>query len=248
MKGNKINKLLWVVYLALLAVLLPHTAWAFSLFEPEGLRGSVTAWCAAFAFEAAIAALTHKLARHIESVRSGKRRFARRYLNAYASGLLIAVGVSTLANLAHAVEFGQTLTIYGSGSALTAVYSLAFGAILPAVSLLFARVLSNVQESEVDVDPALDKANETIRQLRSEARDVRAELAASEQRVAQVELKFGQVAGLFADGARERIKAVRDLWPDEPQAFWAKAARCAPSTVSEIVRSGNGRGGHAEDA
>lgn len=74
MKATQLNtdKILWLVYLALLAVLLPHTAWAFSNFEPQragvlGIHwGSVTAWAAAFAFEAAIATLTHKLARHIE--------------------------------------------------------------------------------------------------------------------------------------------------------------------------------------
>jgi hypothetical protein len=70
--SNWPNTLLWVIYLALLAVLLPHTAWAFSRFEPQtagwlGIPwGIVTAWAAAFAFEAAIAALTHRLARRIE--------------------------------------------------------------------------------------------------------------------------------------------------------------------------------------
>ena len=37
-----INPLLWVIYLALLAVLLPHTAWAFAVFEPDGQR--LVAW------------------------------------------------------------------------------------------------------------------------------------------------------------------------------------------------------------
>jgi hypothetical protein len=65
------SRMLWIIYLALLAVLLPHTAWAFARFEspsPGWLGvswGIVTAWAAAFAFEAAIAALTHKLAGRI---------------------------------------------------------------------------------------------------------------------------------------------------------------------------------------
>ena len=65
------SKMLWIIYLALLAVLLPHTAWAFARFESPSAGwlgvswGIVTAWAAAFAFEAAIAALTHKLARRI---------------------------------------------------------------------------------------------------------------------------------------------------------------------------------------
>ncbi|MDX1614563.1 MAG: hypothetical protein R3300_09650 [Candidatus Promineifilaceae bacterium] len=67
------NRLLWVIYLSLLAVLLPHTVSAFGHFESSasvwlGVRwGLVSAWAAAFAFEAAIATLTHKLARRIET-------------------------------------------------------------------------------------------------------------------------------------------------------------------------------------
>jgi hypothetical protein len=62
---NWSNMLLWAIYLALLVVLLPHTAWAFGRFESPAVGwlnirwGMVTAGAAAFAFEAAIAALTH---------------------------------------------------------------------------------------------------------------------------------------------------------------------------------------------
>lgn len=75
---NRSNILFWTIYLALLAVLLPHTAWAFAHFEPrdaswQGVSwGMVTAWAAAFAFEAAIAALTHKIAKHIDSTLHGR--------------------------------------------------------------------------------------------------------------------------------------------------------------------------------
>jgi hypothetical protein len=44
-----VNRILWAVYLSLLGVLLPHTAWT-----------------AAFAFEASIAVLIHKLSGHID--------------------------------------------------------------------------------------------------------------------------------------------------------------------------------------
>jgi hypothetical protein len=107
--SNWSNTFLWVIYLALLAVLLPHTAWAFSRFEPQtdgwlSVRwGLITAWAAAFAFEAAIAALTHKLANRIQMTprytagRVWLRRFVYQYINAYAAGLLVALGVSALA-------------------------------------------------------------------------------------------------------------------------------------------------------
>lgn len=100
---NWSNILLWAIYLAFLAVLLPHTTRAFARFEPPTVGwlgvpwGVVTAWGAAFAFEAAIAALTHKLATHIESTprytagRVWLRRLSHQYLNAYAAGLLVAV-------------------------------------------------------------------------------------------------------------------------------------------------------------
>lgn len=35
---NWSNALLWAIYLSLLAVLLPHTAWAFARFEPWGVQ------------------------------------------------------------------------------------------------------------------------------------------------------------------------------------------------------------------
>ena len=156
MKDNWTNKILWGVYLCLLGVLLPHTAWAFSTFEPrDAWWGKTTAWLGALAFESAIAVLTHKLAKHIEATRRGRRLFIRRYLNAYSFGLLVAIGVSMLANLSHAVEFGGSMAIFANSSALPALYSVAFGAILPVVSLLFARVLSNVVDAEGEPDPDL---------------------------------------------------------------------------------------------
>lgn len=55
--SNWSSKMLWIIYLALLAVLLPHTAWAFARFESPAAGwlgvswGTVTAWAAAFAFK-----------------------------------------------------------------------------------------------------------------------------------------------------------------------------------------------------
>src|SRR3990167_670539 len=94
-KHNWSNILLWVVYLSLLAVLLPHTSWAFSVLEPEKYKWA--SWAAAITFEAGIAVLTHKLAKHIESLpkcKDSKTRFKRRYLNVYSYGLLGSVFVS----------------------------------------------------------------------------------------------------------------------------------------------------------
>ncbi len=152
---NWSNFLLWAIYLALLVVLLPHTAWAFDRFESPTVGwlniqwGMVTAWAAAFAFESAIAALTHRLAKHIESTlryaagRVWLRRISYQYLNAFSAGLLVAVGVSVLTNFGHAVEYGQEFAIFGRYNVPPLLYSLAFGGILPLVSLMFARILAN---------------------------------------------------------------------------------------------------------
>jgi hypothetical protein len=169
--------ILWVFYLALLAVLLPHTAWAFARFEPPssgwlGISwGQVTAWAAAFAFEAAIAALTHRLAQRIEitpNYTGGRvllRRLSYQYLNAYAGGLLVALGVSALANFAHAVEYGQDFAIFSSYQVPPLLYSVTFGGILPLVSLLFARILGDTTDAEDQPDPKLIRAKQVIGEL-----------------------------------------------------------------------------------
>jgi len=70
-KTSTTTYILWIVFIGLLLVLLPHTAWLFRQFEApysgDGIDwGWITAGAGAFAFEAAIAVLTHKLAKHFE--------------------------------------------------------------------------------------------------------------------------------------------------------------------------------------
>ena len=99
--------------------------------------GIVTAWAVAFAFEAAITALTHQLAKSIETTprysagHVALRRFSYQYLNGYAAGLSVALGVSGLANFAHAVEYGRAFAIFGRYSIPRLRYSVTFGGILP---------------------------------------------------------------------------------------------------------------------
>ena len=59
-----VKTLLWLIYLMLLAVLLPHTAWAFKHFEVAG--NGWLAWALAFVFEAAVFAFTHNIIDRIE--------------------------------------------------------------------------------------------------------------------------------------------------------------------------------------
>lgn len=246
MKLFSVNRILWAVYLSLLGVLLPHTAWAFHNFEPENQAGkiSLVAWTAAFAFEASIAALMHKLSGHID--RTPRRlstwaKFRYRYLNAYSLGLLAAIAVSSLANLAHAVEFGRPMAIFAAWKISFNTYAFAFGAVLPLVSLVFARVLSNVVETEADEDPELVQAKKTIADLRRQLKESEAKARAAEEAREQVEARYvsggGALMKIVSEDKRERILAVHHLWPRLPGSALAIIADASPSYVSEVLKS-----------
>jgi len=256
---NWSNTLLWVIYLALLLVLLPHTAWAFGRFESPAAGwlsiqwGTVTAWAAAFAFEAAIAALAHKLATHIESTpryttgRVWLRRISYQYLNAFSAGLVVAVGVSVLANFGHAVEYGQEFAtpaqgrycVFGRYNVPPLLYLLASGGILPLVSLMFARILANTAETEAQANPELTKAKQTIKELHSELQMAEGYLANAEYWASAAEQRFGVagnlVARLFAEEVRQRILAAAEHWPELPASSIAIITSASPGYVSEVL-------------
>jgi F0F1-type ATP synthase membrane subunit b/b' len=196
---KKTTILIYAVYFSLLATMLPHTAWAFGMFEQPGLAGAIVSWCAALTFEGGLAVLTYKLAKHIETAPKKLnpwRKFAYRYLNSYSFGMGFCMCVSSLANLAHAVEFGTELAIFVKFNIPFAVYALAFGGVLPLVSLMFARVLSNVteeDETESATNPELEKANTEAKEAKRQLRDATAALQAAE--------------GLAAKAEQARVKA-----------------------------------------
>lgn len=258
---NITTKLLWAVFVALLLVLLPHTAWLFSSFEPaDGWRiggYSAVAWAAAFAFESAIAVLVHKLAEHWErtprrlanpkTIQLHLERFAYRWMNEYMAGLFAATCVSALANLAHAVEYGQALAIFATWGIPAAIYQICFGGVLPLVSLLFARVLSNESATEDAPDPALEEAKRLLAELRSQLRSIEAQLRSTEAHLADSEaarqaaeerfLAAGDLfARLFAQEKRQRILAARQQWPRLTAAAIAVVTGCSPSYVSDTLK------------
>lgn len=246
-----INRLLWGIYILLLMVLLPHTAWMFARGESTeaGLLsitwGVVTAWAAATVFELVIAAMTHKLSKHISQIpkyTNEWKRFKARYVNAYGAGLLLAWVVSTYANLAHAVEFGQPIKIFDSWGWPVWSYSVAFGAILPTASLLFAWVLSSVIEqdhAEGQVNPELEKAKADIRDLRERLRSAEVERTAAEQRANEAETRFAAAGDMFAmlmsSQKRERVLFARQRWPELPQSAIAIITETSPARVSEVL-------------
>lgn len=262
----------WAVFIALLAALLPHTAWAFRQYEPidsQILIGSFTwanliSYVLAFAFEAAIAVLTHKLAKHFEVTKEVKKQiknadgtfskvtdewltFKARYVNSFMFGLIITTCVSGMANLAHAVQFGQALTIFTRLGINPNLYSFAFGGVLPLVSLTFANVLSNVTEDEAAPNPEMEEAKKTILSIRQQLRDTESKLRDAEARVKAAEEKtraaedrfaaLGDVVKyLFGEDKRQRIVISRKQWPQLPGAAIAIIAGASPAYVSEVLR------------
>lgn len=231
-----VNRFLWIIYIALLGVLLPHTAWVFGQFEPQGWAW--VGWVAAFAFEAAIAALTWRLKQLIEATpnfRAGiiwLRRLQYRYLNPYGIGLLAALIISVLANWAHAVEFGQSFRIFTDYSVSPTIFSVAFGAILPIISLLFVRVLAEAGDTEGEANEELVEAKQTVKQLRGELRDSESARTTAEERFGAI---GDLVARLFAEEKRQRILAAKQQWPALPSGSIAIIAESSPSYVSEVL-------------
>jgi hypothetical protein len=231
--------ILWAIYIALLLVLFPHTAWAFRQFEPEGW--GFVGWVAAFAFEAAIAAFTWRLKRLIETTpnyRAGHiwlRRFHYRYMNFYSFGLLAALIISAVANWAHAVEFGQPFAVFAQYSVRPVVFSVGFGAILPAISLLFARVLAEAQDTEQETNQEMIEAKQTIKELRKQVRDAEEARTLAEERFGAI---GDLVARLFAEEKRQRILAAKQRWPALPAGSIAIITESSQSYVSEVLKEG----------
>jgi hypothetical protein len=228
----------WAIYLALLGVLLPHTAWAFGRFEPEAW--SWLGWVAAIAFEGAIATFTWRLKGTIEATtrhRSTWLRFRRRYLNVYGLGLLVAIAISSAANWAHSVQFGQPFAVFGLYSVPPLAFSIAFGGILPVCSLLFARILADVQDLEVETNPELMRVKDNVSVLRRQLRESEHALAKAEQRANQAEDAARLIIRLSAEDKAARILAAREQWPELPQAGVAVITGTSPAYVSQVLKA-----------
>jgi hypothetical protein len=266
-KGISTTSILWAVFMSLLAVLLPHTAWAFKKFEPTGAdafvlistqqitvtTSDVISYVAAFAFEAAIAVLVHKLAEHLSKkipsdVKSGKFKqvkiFLWHYVNPISFALIIVTFVSALANLAHAVEFGQPLKIFDTWGIPFEVYTVAFGAILPLLSLTFARVLSTLADEEDAPNPELQTAKDENAKLRKELRESELRLRSSEDKNRQTEAalkaaeeKLELSKGIFGTDKRQRIVILKRSFPALKGSAIAVIAQAGEGYVSDVLRS-----------
>lgn len=243
---------LWTVFIALLLVVWPHTAWAFRQFEPKESTvffngftwADLISYVVAFAFEASIAVLVHKLSKRIEDTPKRMKvwyeKLAFQYVNPISFGLLIATVVSGLANLAHAVQFGVPLKIFTAWGISSDVYSFAFGGILPLVSLTFANVLSNVVDDEEAPNPELTAANETIRNLHKQLRDSEGKAKQTEERARLAEERFNAIGDLvkmlFGEDKRQRIVAAHKQWPELPGSAIAIITGSSAAYVSETLK------------
>lgn len=207
---NLTNKILWGVYISLLMVLYPHTMWAFSVFEPSTMWGKITSGGAAFAFEAIVAVLVHKLAEYWEAVNKKKfkanseqhlwwLKFSHKYINAYVFGLLFALVVSVAANTAHAVQYGDeiNLRIVHEWGVPFWLYTVVFGAMLPFCSILFAQVLSNANDLDNLFSDSVQNYEEIANQLRTQLTAVQNKFTAlkakHEQELQQYQERVNQV-------------------------------------------------------
>lgn len=267
----KINntQLFWLVYIAFLFVLWPQAAWTIDQFQDAlagqinfmGVTASPLAWALAGVIEATIGIVTHRLNEHwrqmsprYKAVDMAKKRFAYRWLNVYAVALFVAMTVSAVANYTHVVEFTNSkLKVFAGHPNMVQVYQILFGLALPGVSFVFARVLSTMQESEQETDPALDKAkadlkeaNSTIRQLEQGIRKTEQEyslkLAETERRLDESEQRYRAVGDvvryLFGTdlALRDRVRGIRTSFPSLSQNGIAQLLGCSVSTVNDALQ------------
>ena len=149
--------------------------------------------------------------------------------------------MSALANFAHAVEYSRDFAIFGNYSVPPLLYSLTFGAILPLVSLLFARILGDNEGTEAASNPELTRAKQTIKELRAELDVAETRLTDAETRAVAAEQRFAAAgdffARLFAEEKRQRILAASERWPELPASSVAIVASASPGYVSEVLNA-----------
>lgn len=149
--------ILTVTYVLLLLVLLPHTAWMFSILEPTETK--YLSYFIAISFEITVWILTHYFSKEvIVSMKlTGWKRLKQQFGNVPAILLLMVMFASVIANWTHGyIFFGSDLSSihydrtsdFFSYSAVRLMYSILFGGVLPICSFAYAYVLSMVNAKQ----------------------------------------------------------------------------------------------------
>lgn len=236
-----VYNLLWVVYFLFLGVLMPHTAWTFGQFQEDKSGTNPLAWMLAFSVELVIAVFTHKLAEYLSSRRRAKGwAILSKWVNGYSVGLFMVLVISSIANLAYAVQFSGDLAVFDRWKIPAEVYEFTFGAMLPFVSLVFALVLSKMADDEQDEDPKLSEAKNQVLELRQKLRESEQVRKTAEQERDKAIERFGtltDIAAIFVqETKKERIAAIYRRWPSLNNSAIETLADASPAQVSEVVK------------
>lgn len=226
-----------ILFILILAVLLPHTAWWFEQFEPNTAKW--VTWVAAVAFEGAVYAFTEKVAERITAasrIRSFWKRVAKQYVHPYSLGLFIVTAVSIQANRSHAIVFGSSSPVFDVLNMSVQSGSLWAGAVLPVCSLLFAWVLSQESHTEHEV-------NEDVQRLETKNKELNREL----KRMYKLVQTGNEWMTLGSDNKTQRVSTLHKLRPDLNKAELAKFANVSKSLVSTTLSAyGTHRNGAEE--
>lgn len=233
--------LLWIVYVLFLMVLMPHTAWTFGQFQQDKGEYNPLAWMLAFSVESVIAVFTHKLAEFLTATKKRKGLAAfLRWLNGYSLGLIMVLIISSIANLAYAVQFAGTLSVFTEWGLSKGVYEFVFGAMLPFVSLVFALVLSQMSDDEHEDDPRLTEAKSQVIELRRQLRESEQVRKSTEQERDKAIERFGTVTDIakifLLDNKKERIAAIYQRWPALPNSAIEIMTEASAGHVSEVIK------------
>lgn len=270
MKSFRLNNttLFWTVYIAFLFVLWPQAAWTLGQFQDTqgvqwsilGVTASPLAWALSGVFEATIAIVTYRLNEHWKEMPKrykvddmGRKRFTYRWINIYAAVLIAAMFVSAVANYTHVVQFtNPALKVFEGAPWAIRLYQVLFGMALPGVSFVFARVLSTMQLTEQEDDPAfvkakadLKEANTTIRSLQATIRQTEQQysvrLQETERLLEESEQRYRAVGDVvrFLFGTdialRVRVRGIRTQFPKLSQNGIAQLLGCSVSTVNDAL-------------
>lgn len=238
---DKTTLILWLLFILVLGSMLPHTAWFFSQNEEIGTFAIVKGWALALGIEIAIGVFAHKLSKHKETKYrngSGKwwNRFEHHYLNIYAAGLIFALAVSLIANVAHGVEFSQPTLLFIElfrEDAAPLAQGIVSGSALPIASIVFSMSLSKLSDAEQEVNPEVATLKQNLSEARGMARKLSNELEAARGVADEAEI----YSDMFNDAlpTDERISSIRLAFPEWSQARIAAIVGVSPGRVSQVL-------------
>ena len=239
---NKTTALLWFLFILVLIAMLPHTAWFFSRNEDGGAWALVKGWTRAVSLEIAVGAFAHKLSQYIPQVK-GKNKLRRQWFNWFSFGLTFSLLGSLIANVSHGVQFSDPTKLFTlifsevntAKQFVTAglVQGIISGSLLPVASLVFTFALSNLSESEAEVNPEVATLKSSLQDARKSNTGLRKQLESMNDSLEPAQ----EYADLFNESytVADRIKSAHALFPEWSQKRIAAIVEKTPGYVSQIL-------------